>query len=188
MIKANPVVKNKIKYFLYMILNLIITNSVVISQSDDEKVNIINQKVEAINAAVDLKSVTLTNEEFMENMSDGGGELKAYYNRDKIIQKIIQRVIISYGIYVTDYYFENNRLIFASEGFEQFASDSLHNLDYSKTEITFRGMYYFDGSKIIQTNSVGHNRFEEDGSDPAEYYIKDSGKNILLVGKKLSEQ
>ena len=162
-------------------------NSFLYCQTKMDSVEKIIEQVEKINQENDYRKVILRNEEFMENMTDGGGELTGFY-RNNIISKTYQTIGISYGIYFVEYYYDDNKLIFVSEKFEQYSYDSLNTLDYSKTTTAFKGLYYFDSGKIIYSTSAGHNRFEEDNFDPAKYYTDESIRNLELIRNKMYKQ
>jgi hypothetical protein len=149
-----------------------------------EIVEKIIEQVDNINKEKDFRKVTLRNEEFMENMTDGGGEMTGFY-KNGVISKVYQRIGVSYGIYFIEYYYEDNMLIFVTEKFDQYAYDSLNSIDYSKTENILKGLYYFDSGKVIYSTSTGHDRFEEDNSDPAIYYSQESERNLELIKNKM---
>jgi len=116
----------------------------------------------------------LTNEEFLDNMTDGGGELKGYYSKGQL-KKISLWVGLSYGRSIFDYYFDNGKLIYIHETFKQFEYvDSIGSFDYSKTEQTFRGRYYFMNDVLYDYETTGHNRFESDEVDPEEVLIEET--------------
>ena len=91
--------------------NLTAVNSLLYSQTSMEIVDKIIEQIDKINQEKDFKKVTLRNEEFMENMTDGGGEMTGFY-KNGIIYKVYQRIGVSYGIYLIEYYYEDNKLIF----------------------------------------------------------------------------
>lgn len=156
-----------------------------LSQTREELIDNIRSKVEDIHLDTALKTVTLQNEEFLENMTDGGGELTGFYKKGKIY-RVYQSIGISYGVGITEYYYSSKgSLIFVREKFDAYVHDSL-SLDYSKTTNTFNGVYYFSKDSLIHSSSTGHNKFEEDNIDPAKYYLEESKRNIDLIRKKMT--
>ena len=148
-----------------LILIFLFHSSVLVGQEISQKYPELIERVSHINKDTSLIKVTLENEEFMTQMTDGGGELVGYFKNGQI-QKIATRIGLSYGIKVTDYYFTNGELIFTFEILEEFLyNESLSKFDYSNTDTSFIGLYYFKGNKLIDSESTGHNRFEKDELD-----------------------
>lgn len=157
------------------------------SQDRDELINKIQAEVEKINAETKFDSVMLRNEEFLKEVPDGGGELIGYFN-DKQISKITVSIGISYGIGLMEFFYSQNNLIFVGEKFESFVYiDSLNAFDYSKTETTFTGVYYFDNRKLFHQSSNGHNRFEGDDINPEKILLKESDEYLKLISNKLNK-
>src|SRR5688500_9058333 len=131
---------------------LLITFAFIGTGFTQQKADIIKQiKVEFqnINKDKSLKKVTLDNEEFLENMPDGGGELSGYYRKGEI-KKVSQWVGLSNGNEIKEYYFKNGKLIFVYEKFNSFIFNSTkQELDRIKSETTFVGRYYFNNNKLI---------------------------------------
>jgi len=139
---------------------------------DSNSVRVNKAKLIDLNNAYEER--VLTNEEFLDNMTDGGGVLKGYYLKGQL-EKISISVGLSYGQSSFDYYFENEKLFYILETFKQFEYiDSIGSFDYSKTEQTFRGRYYFMSNVLYDYETTGHNRFESDEIDPEETLIKET--------------
>jgi hypothetical protein len=101
----------------------------------------------------------------MSQTTDGGGELIGYFKNGQI-EKITISIGLSYGIETYHYYFTNGQLIFIYELLDGFIyNDSTSKFDYTKTEINFIGRYYFKDNKLIDSETTGHNRFENDTLD-----------------------
>jgi hypothetical protein len=153
-------------------------------QSKDEQIKVIKKEFTAINHATTLKKVKLENEEFLANMTDGGGALTGYYEAGTI-RKIHQWVGLSNGFEIKEYYFKNGRLIFVYEEFNAFVYDSKkEQFDQSKTERTFEGRYYFNNQKLIDFATTGHNRFEDDSIDPEKTLLAEANDYLRLLDKK----
>jgi phosphomevalonate kinase len=153
-------------------------------QSKDDQIKAIRKEFTAINKATTFKKVTLENEEFLENMTDGGGALTGLY-QSGTIRKIHQWVGVSNGIEIKEYYFKNGRLIFVYEKFNSFVYDNKKaQLDQSKTETTFEGRYYFNNLRLIDYVTTGHNRFEDDAIDPEKTLLVEADDYIRLLNNK----
>jgi uncharacterized protein YuzB (UPF0349 family) len=114
-------------------------------QTKEQIIRNIRQQFQSINSDKTLKKVSLENEEFLENMTDGGGELTGYFKKDSLV-KIVEWIGLSYGSRTREYYFRDENLIFVFEKFESFI-ETRDGLDHSNTKITFEGRYYFDKKK-----------------------------------------
>ncbi|WP_282125540.1 hypothetical protein [Marinifilum flexuosum] len=151
--------------------------SYIENNQNDAKIDSNNVRIRKANL-IDLSNAyeekILTNEEFLDNMTDGGGELKAYYLKGQI-DKISLWLGLSYGISTYDYYFENEKLFYIHETFKQFEYvDSTGSFNYSKTEQTFTGRYYFMRDILYDYETTGHNRFESDEIDPEQVLIEEA--------------
>lgn len=117
-------------------------------------------------------------------MTDGGGKLAGYYKNDQI-EKITREIVLSYGIETFDYYFTAGRLIFVYETLKGYSYDEdLGKFDYTKTEINFVGRYYFRDNKLIDSETTGHSRFEDDSIDIETTLIKEMKDNLDQLDRK----
>ncbi len=173
-----------LNFLLSLLLLIAINQRVVFCQGKDEVIKEIKDKVEDIHLDTNLKSVTLQNEEFLDNMTDGGGELTGFYKND-MIYKIYESVAISYGVYVTEFYFWKNQLIYVRDRFSKYILDSANSLDFSRTETAYLGHYYFDKGKLIRSDVKGKDRFENEAEAAYKFFPKESEKNIELIRKKI---
>jgi hypothetical protein len=148
-----------------IIIIFLIINSTLYGQDISDKYPDVIQRVEFINKDTSLTKVILENEEFLTQVTDGGGELIGYFKKGQI-QKITRKIGLSYGIETYDYYFTNGQLIFIYELLNGFIyNESISKFDYTKTEVNFTGRYYFKVNKLIDSETTGHNRFEDDTLD-----------------------
>src|SRR6187399_2214269 len=92
------------------------------AQTKDEQIKLIRKKFEIINKDSTLRKVVLENEDFLSNMTDGGGKLTGFY-KDKEIKKIYEWIGLSNGISIKEFYFDKERLIFVYEKFDSFVFD-----------------------------------------------------------------
>ncbi len=91
-------------------------------------------------------------------------------------------IVLSYGIETYDYYFNNERLMFIYETFYLFMiNDSLGTVDQTKTELNFIGTYYFINNKLIDSETVGHNRFENEDIDMEAILLKETEENLSML-------
>ncbi len=126
-----------------------------------------------------LRTVNLENEEFLENMTDGGGQLKGLYDKHGNIRKIEVIVYLSHGIQEYDFYLENETPILIEDRFKQFAwNKKLNNYNQNNFDGGFHGTYIFQNSHLIDQISLGHNRFENDQINIEETFITEF-KNYL---------
>lgn len=168
------------KHIVLLILTFTIM-STCFTQAKADMINGIQIEIKRINAHKGLKKVTLENEEFLENMTDGGGEITGYFKKGQI-KKVRQWIGLSNGNETTIFYFKNGHLIFVHEKFASFKFDpKTSQLDHTKTETTFEGRYYFHNDKLIDYKTTGHNRFEDDTIDPEKTLLNEASKNVKLL-------
>jgi len=167
------------------ILTLLLNSSILFGQDISDKYPDFIKRVGLINKDQSLNKVTLKNEEFMAQTTDGGGELIGYFKNGQI-QKITRKIGLSYGIETYDYYFTNGQLIFVYEILAGFVyNDQTSKFDYTKTKINFIGRYYFKNNKLIDSETTGHNRFEDNAIDIETTLSKEMNEclNKLKQGK-----
>ncbi len=133
-----------------------------------------------------MKKVTLENEEFLEKITDGGGALTGFYKAEKI-KKIHQWLGLSSGIEIKEYYFKDDQLIFVYEKFKSFVYDKKKDqFDFTKTETTFEGRYYFNKKRLINYVTTGHNRFEDDKINPEITLITEAKYQLKLLNTRIN--
>src|SRR5258705_6652554 len=145
-----------------ILAGLVAVTSVIQSASQSKATIMaeIRKDFQAINADRTLSKKTLSDEEFMENASDGGGELAGYYKKGNLV-KIVEWLGLSYGNRTREFYFKNNSVFFVYEKFESFAikDSAAAEMDHSKVKITFEGRYYFNHDKLIDQKITGKTSF-----------------------------
>jgi hypothetical protein len=155
----------------------------VSAQSRDNIIKSIRQEFQTINKDTSYTTVVLENEEFLDQMPDGGGMLTGYYKNGEI-RKIVKWIGISYGVEIMEYYFKEGQLIFVFEQFKSFVYDEKNNeLDLTKTEVSFEGRYYFNKKKLIDYVTTGHNRFEDDAIDPEKTLLEEANADKEMLYK-----
>ena len=94
------------------ILLIILTGLFSFSVSGQgNKISDIREKVQFINTDTSYVKVTLENNDFLEEMTDGGGQLIGFF-KGETISKITERIGLSYAKYSTEYYFWKGQLFF----------------------------------------------------------------------------
>ena len=142
------------------------------------------KKIQAINSDTKLKKVTLDNDEFLENVPDGGCQLIGYYKKDSLI-KMTEWIGLSYGNRIREFYFKNNKLFFLYEKFESFIrNNNTNEPDLTKTKITFEGRYYFNSLKLIDQKVSGRRRFQEKNLDIAIDLLEEAKEDYRILNLK----
>lgn len=110
---------------------------------DSTYIRAIDRRVHEIDAGKDYGIKTLENEEFMEQMTDGGGELQGFVKKGQLV-KISAWVGVSSCVYITEYYFEDSQLVFVSaQGLEFAYVDSTGSFDPGVQKVTMEGRFYY---------------------------------------------
>lgn len=132
-----------------------------------------------------LKSIKLENEDFLDNMTDGGGELIGFYDLTGTIRKIEVTIFISHGVQKYSFYLKEEIPFFIDDNFQQFAwNEKTSTFDYNRFDNGFHGTYIFQDGHLIDHISLGHNRFEDDQIDIEETF-RSEWENYLEKIKKL---
>ena len=172
----------KMQFFIICLVLLLSSES--LAQTNAEVINKIRKEFKTINTTKDFEIITLENEDFLTNATDGGAKLTGYYKNNSL-RKIVVSVGISNGIETLEFYFLKGSLIFVYEKFEGFVFDEKRSeFDYTKTETNFEGRYYFDKGKLFDYITTGHNRFEDDSLDPEKVLVKEAADYSKLLDKK----
>jgi hypothetical protein len=175
------------KYSPYYFVLLLLLGVVSVSCSQKNKepeIDKILREVSAINAATHLKEVTLEAEDFLANQPDNGGELLGLFE-ERAIRKISLWVGLSNGFETKDYYFKNDRLIFVHEQFNSVVYDMEREaFDLGKTEKTFNGRYFFEDGQLLNYETTGHNRFEDDAMDPEASLLTEAKEYAAILKSK----
>jgi hypothetical protein len=128
------------------------------AQVDTSGIATVHQLVQEINSSKDYEVKTLENEEFLEHMTDGGGELTAWM-RDGRVVKMVERVGLSSCTNVTEYYLHDSQLVFVfDQGSEWAYVDSTGSFDPTVQNITMEARLYFHDGKLIKSDLKGSTR------------------------------
>jgi hypothetical protein len=152
-----------VKVIRIISIYLLICNlAIVYGQTGEGKINVIRERFQIINQYESYETKKLINEQFLKQMTDGGGELTGYF-KDGEISKIVERVGISFCIRIFEYYFWDGKLIFVYElEIDPLYNDSTGTLDWNNQKIVFEGRYYFDNDKLIESKIIGQKRLPDD--------------------------
>ena len=150
-------------------------------------VALIEKKVRQIDSTVFQDSIYLENEDFLEQLPDGGASLTGFFNNGRLM-KIKDWIGLSYGIKQHSYYFNNDHLIYVSENEDDFDVNDSTGIDHSKFGQHSHGGYYFNNLKLINMETLGHNTFEDAEYEPQKAFLEacDSYRKLLLYKHKKS--
>ena len=146
------------------------------TQKTDSLIKKLRKEFQAINSDTTLKTILLEGDEFMEQATDGGGELSGYF-KNKSLVKIVEQVGISHGNRTREFYFKDNKLFFVFSKFESFMQTN-NGLDLSKVKTSFEGRYYFSNEKLVMKKTTGENSL---GAEPL------NGKELVDLAKENSK-
>ena len=131
-----------------------------------------------------MRKVTLEIEEFLTNMTDGGGELTGFY-KNKEVKKIYEWIGLSNGISVKEFYFDKGQLIFVYEKFDSFVFDDKKNeFDLTKTKTIFEGRYYFNNEKLFSKSTKGNKGLAAREETTERGLIERANENLEVLSKK----
>ncbi|MCB0705173.1 MAG: hypothetical protein KDC34_07675 [Saprospiraceae bacterium] len=103
----------------------------------------------------DYQIVSLLNEEFMQQMTDGGGQLTAYLY-DGEVHKIETLIYLSNGRITRMYYYRDDMLVLVREKEEHYLYDADTNqFNYAQTEVAHAGEFTIYEGNIIMAESFG---------------------------------
>jgi uncharacterized protein (DUF2164 family) len=142
----------------------------------------IQDKVDLMDQEENYEIKILNNEEFLDHMTDGGGQLTGHFKNEGI-HKIVEKLGFSYGVVTYEYYFLDKKLIMIHETEEYFPDpNNTGTLDYTRVELGFDGYYYIDNEKLVDTEITGKKRFSTDTIDEVVLsLISFSKKNVELL-------
>jgi len=151
---------------IFSTLLLFCVYPVTYGQSNKQLILDIREEFNRINSNKDLRTITLNNEEFLDQMKDGGGRLTGYFENDVLV-KITVWVGLSYGSNETDYYLKNGEFFFAYQRENKFADKLNENgefigIDHSHHKTLFEGRYYFNSKELIKEIEEGDRIFSRE--------------------------
>ncbi len=137
----------------------------------------------AINANLGLKKRVLENEEFLDNITDGGGTLTFYSKKDTVV-KIVELIGLSFGNTTREFYFNNGKLIFIYGKVCNFVQKDGGDLDYKKTHTTFEGRYYIKDNKTIKVVINQEEPGNEMGKELMDNMFVDGDRYLKMFNQK----
>jgi len=153
------------------------------AQTGDEQVKLIRKKFEVINKDTTLRKVVLENEEFLEDMTDGGGKL-AGFHKNKEIKKVYEWIGLSNGISIKEFYFDNGQLIFVYEKFDSFVFDAKKSeFAFTETKTIFEGRYYFNNKKLFNKSTRGDKSLAAREESTETGLLESANKNLVILSK-----
>src|SRR5579871_4069993 len=130
----------------------------VFSQTDNIMINKIQKIVQQINNDSGYTIKKLDNDEFLDHTTDEGGELTAYFKNGQLV-KIIEWIGLSSCVNITEYYLQDNKLIFTyTKGSQYSYNESSGNFDRNKLSNTMECRFYYDNDKLIRHAFKGETR------------------------------
>jgi hypothetical protein len=136
-----------------------------------------------------LNIIQMENEEFLEQMTNGGGELKGFYDLNGSFRKIEVTVFISHGVQEHTFYLQNETPILVDDRFRQFAwNEETSTFDYNKFDGGFHGTYLFRDGRLIDQISLGHNRFEDDQVDIEKTFLFECETYLKKMKNRLANK
>ncbi len=147
----------------------------------------VDRRVQEIDVAKDYEIRTLENEEFLEQMTDGGGELKGFVKNGQLV-KIRMWVGVSSCAYITEYYFDRSGLAFVQEqGLDYAYVESTGTFDPTVQKVTMVNRYYFRNGACAPVSQKGTTRCSGDSAPIKEtiwmYHDRAAGLKELLMRK-----
>ncbi|HSY60619.1 MAG TPA: hypothetical protein VK796_02035 [Cytophaga sp.] len=124
----------------------------------DNFVNNIRGTVEQINKDKSLIKKTLESEQFLEQPADGGGQLVGYFKNGQLV-KIVEHIGLSSCVDITEYYIQDNKLIFVyTQGKEFEYVDRLASYNLNLQKVTMECRFYYQDDKLLKSVLTGSTR------------------------------
>lgn len=154
-------------------------------QGNNRQIKTIRKQFQTINNDHTLKMIVLENEEFLTNMTDGGGKLTGFYKGTEI-KKIYEWIGLSNGISIKEFYFDKGELIFVYEKFSSFIYDDKEDkVDHTKTKTIFEGRYYFTDKKLLSKSMKGDKSETAQDESTATTLLDRANEHLRLLTKKI---
>jgi len=132
-------------------------------QNEDIVIESIQKKVKSIDDEKDYQVKTLDNEWFVaRNIVRDNGVIIDGYVKDGQISKITEKIGLSYGVRIYEYYLVDKKLIYVNEKEDYYPYDNdSSTFNYAKLESGFEAHHYFHENKLVQTKISGEKKFPE---------------------------
>ena len=154
------------------ILTFLFLTTLLFGQTDD-RINVIRKIVEQTNNDTVYVKKTLDNEQWMEQMTDGGGQLTGFFKDGRLV-KIIEWIGFSNSVFSYEYYLQNYSLIFVYGQEKVFKyNESTDTFDSNIQTVTMECRYYFDNDKLIKSEFSGQLEGNSTPSDADATHLLD---------------
>lgn len=112
----------------------------------------IKKLYQQINEYKNYRTETIDDAEaFLGHGTDNGASLTGYYKGDSL-KKIIEWVGLSNKVIQNEYYFDQEKLFFVYATESRYSiNDTTQSPEHSKPDKVFKGRYYFNHDKLIDT-------------------------------------
>jgi hypothetical protein len=143
----------------------------------------VRKAVEEINLAT-LVTKTLANEQFLDQITDGGGVLTGYFKNGELV-KVVERVGLSSCVSNYEYYICDGALIFVYGQEKVFPYlDSTNTFDYKTRAVSMECRFYFDKGNLIESKFAGQPRCSNEPSDAQASDLVSRSKRYSELLKK----
>ncbi|MBR9921716.1 MAG: hypothetical protein GYB31_12830 [Bacteroidetes bacterium] len=139
------------------------TDSLLLDSSLVGSITLIDEHCAYLDNQFDYRIKTLLNEEFMQQMTDGGGQLTGYiYDRE--LEKAETIYYFTNGRLERTFYYRENALVYVSEKELTYPYNMEENaFQYDKPETVAVAGYYFDLGILIHQHTIGESSFNPEG-------------------------
>ena len=118
----------------------------------------IRKAVKQINADKSLTTRIIDNAQISKQGTDGGDKLTGYYKNGQLV-KIVESIGLSSCMNITEYYLQDNKLIFVyAQGKEFKYEESLATYNSSVQIVTMESRFYFQDDKLVKSILTGSTR------------------------------
>ncbi|MEQ1625574.1 MAG: hypothetical protein ABL870_12820 [Sediminibacterium sp.] len=131
------------------------------AQENNKLLEDIRSSVERINITKGYTIRKLENDQFLDQIPDGGGLLTGYFKNGKV-EKINEWIVLSSCTITTVYYIENNNLIFTyTIGSEFPYIDSLNKFDNKNSIKKMECKFFYHNGAIVKSILTGSTRCDD---------------------------
>jgi len=161
---------------------MLLMASFIYGQTKEDQIRQIRTLYSKINNDHSLKTIVLTNDDFLQDETpDGGCSLTGYYKNDTLYKMSVW-IGLSYCIRQYDYYFDKGTPFFVFETEKDFPANTDGTLGYTKLNPGFEGRYYLNGQKVIAIKLKSKKRMDE---NPTMAYVQTLVTGVTAYKKQL---
>ena len=117
-------------------------------QKKNDPIGDIRKQVQLINASKGMMVKVLNNEEFLDQMPDGGGELKAYFKNGRLV-KVVEWIGSSSCTQTTEYYIQEGKLIFVYCSGKDFSY--LKSGSTTSPKLVMECRFYYQNNQLLKS-------------------------------------